>query len=417
MAKRKRRKSKKNKKMEKSVAIVLFIVIIAVFCFGVFKIGPFGIVLNNVLSFLLGNYYFFCLFTFMFFLIQILFEANKLELKTSNIIGIVLLNLAVIMLSAFMFPSTVKDSTLINNLFENLKYILSDTVNYGGGLIGTSLFVFFVKLFNMAGAIMVEVLLFVLSLILIVPLHYFKSFFDKSKDALDYAHDSLDDALKEREIKKKEEEIRRKTLEEKKVIDSLNGQFNIMSDGDKSLDSLYIDYPKKETTEEKDEFISSYQGEFFLSADKTPVKEEVVPDNSKTADFIFSEPEIKPEPEPAVKEEVKETESVIEKPKVLKKDTFKNYRLPNSKQLLLSSINSNSTKNKTSAQIKGRKLIEILSKFGIKAELLDIHIGPSVTKFEIRPDSGVNLSRFHSISDNIKMELAARDIRIEAPIP
>lgn len=403
--------------MEKSVAIVLFIVIIAVFCFGVFKIGPFGIVLNNVLSFLLGNYYFFCLFTFMFFLIQILFEANKLELKTSNIIGIVLLNLAVIMLSAFMFPSTVKDSTLINNLFENLKYILSDTVNYGGGLIGTSLFVFFVKLFNIAGAIMVEVLLFVLSLILIVPLHYFKSFFDKSKDALDYAHDSLDDALKEREIKKKEEEIRRKTLEEKKVIDSLNGQFNIMSDGDKSLDSLYIDYPKKETAEEKDEFISSYQGEFFLSADKTPVKEEVVPDNSKTADFIFSEPQIKPEPEPAVKEEVKETEPVIEKPKVLKKDTFKNYRLPNSKQLLLSSINSNSTKNKTSAQIKGRKLIEILSKFGIKAELLDIHIGPSVTKFEIRPDSGVNLSRFHSISDNIKMELAARDIRIEAPIP
>ena len=48
---------------------------------------------------------------------------------------------------------------------------------------------------------------------------------------------------------------------------------------------------------------------------------------------------------------------------------------------------------------------------------MDIHIGPSVTKFEIRPDSGVNLSRFHSISDNIKMELAARDIRIEAPIP
>ena len=55
MAKRKRRKSKKNKKMEKSVAIVLFIVIIAVFCFGVFKIGPFGIVLNNVLSFSSGK--------------------------------------------------------------------------------------------------------------------------------------------------------------------------------------------------------------------------------------------------------------------------------------------------------------------------------------------------------------------------
>ena len=48
---------------------------------------------------------------------------------------------------------------------------------------------------------------------------------------------------------------------------------------------------------------------------------------------------------------------------------------------------------------------------------MDIHIGPSVTKFEIRPDSSVKVSRISSIQDNIKMELAARNIRIEAPIP
>ena len=117
MAKRRKRKSNKNKGMEKSVAIVLFIVIVAIFCFGVFKIGPFGIVLNNILSFLLGNYYFFCLISFMFFLISLLFKEKKFELKVSNICGIILLNIAIIMLSAFMYPGITQDENLISSLF------------------------------------------------------------------------------------------------------------------------------------------------------------------------------------------------------------------------------------------------------------------------------------------------------------
>lgn len=415
MAKKRRRKSNKNKGMEKSVAIVLFIVIVTIFCFGVFKIGPFGIVLNKLLSFLLGNYYFFPLLTFMFFLLSMFFKEKKFELKTSNISGIILLNIAVIMLSAFMFPSVVKDESLLTALFENLKYLLNSNINFGGGLIGTALYVLFVKLFNYAGALIILILLFILSLILLVPLKYFKSFFVRSKDALEYAHDSLDDALKAKEEKKKQEEIKRKTDEEQKVIASLNGQFNITSDIDKSLNSLYIDYPEKRPQED---LAKNYSGDFFLSADNSePIKKS----SSQDIDLTFArddkEEEIKTEVKPEIKEDCTKEEIPAKKPEVLKKDLFKNYRLPNYRNLLLSSVNSNSTKNKTSAQIKGRKLIEILAKFGIKAELVNIHIGPSVTKFEIRPDSGVNLSRFHSISDNIKMELAAKDIRIEAPIP
>lgn len=412
MAKRRKRKSNKNKGMEKSVAIVLFIVIVAIFCFGVFKIGPFGIVLNNILSFLLGNYYFFCLISFMFFLISLLFKEKKFELKVSNICGIILLNIAIIMLSAFMYPGITQDESLISSLFENLKYLLNANTNFGGGLIGTSLFVLFVKLFNYAGALIVLILLFVLSLILIVPLRYFKSFFHKSKGAFEYARDSLDDAIKAKEEKKKQEEIKRKTDEEKKVIASLNGQFNITSDIDKSLNSLYIDYPQKTVQEDNQ---MNYSGDYFLQADNTQKNKST----TQEIDFAFTKDkksEIVKQEEPVQEEKIIE-EVPHKDPQVIRKDLYKNYRLPNYRNLLLSSINSSSTKNKTSAQIKGRKLIEILSKFGIKAELINIHIGPSVTKFEIRPDSGVNLSRFHSISDNIKMELAAKDIRIEAPIP
>ncbi|MCI5774049.1 MAG: DNA translocase FtsK, partial [Erysipelotrichaceae bacterium] len=50
-------------------------------------------------------------------------------------------------------------------------------------------------------------------------------------------------------------------------------------------------------------------------------------------------------------------------------------------------------------------------------KLIATHIGPSVTKFEVKPDASVKVSKIQGLSDNIKMELAARDIRIEAPIP
>ncbi|HZJ86313.1 MAG TPA: DNA translocase FtsK, partial [Erysipelotrichaceae bacterium] len=95
----------------------------------------------------------------------------------------------------------------------------------------------------------------------------------------------------------------------------------------------------------------------------------------------------------------------------------KAYQLPPFELLDTKIESGKSAKNKSAAQIKGDKLIDVLSDFNIKADLVDIHIGPSVTKFEIRPDSSVKVSRISSIQDNIKMELAARNIRIEAPIP
>ena len=67
--------------------------------------------------------------------------------------------------------------------------------------------------------------------------------------------------------------------------------------------------------------------------------------------------------------------------------------------------------------MKGERVIEILKNFNIEAQLLNTYIGPSVTKFEIKPDSSVKINKIMNISDNIKMELAAKDIRIEAPIP
>ncbi len=69
------------------------------------------------------------------------------------------------------------------------------------------------------------------------------------------------------------------------------------------------------------------------------------------------------------------------------------------------------------AKEKAKRLLEVLSQFGIEASLIDIHIGPAVTKFELKPDSNVKISKIASIQDNLMMELAVKTLRIEAPIP
>ena len=63
------------------------------------------------------------------------------------------------------------------------------------------------------------------------------------------------------------------------------------------------------------------------------------------------------------------------------------------------------------------KLQETLESFGVRVKMGDISLGPSVTRYELIPEQGVKVSRITSLSDDIKLSLAASDIRIEAPIP
>ncbi|MDB5052025.1 MAG: cell division protein FtsK [Bacilli bacterium] len=64
-----------------------------------------------------------------------------------------------------------------------------------------------------------------------------------------------------------------------------------------------------------------------------------------------------------------------------------------------------------------RKLEATLESFGVKTKVLEVVRGPAVTRYEIQPDVGVKVSRIVSLTDDIALALAAKDIRMEAPIP
>ena len=68
--------------------------------------------------------------------------------------------------------------------------------------------------------------------------------------------------------------------------------------------------------------------------------------------------------------------------------------------------------------IRNKRVIEeTLSHFGIAAAVVDVFVGPVVTRYELKPAAGVKLSRIEALSDDLSLALAARTLRIEAPIP
>ncbi|MEZ3434132.1 MAG: DNA translocase FtsK [Lachnospiraceae bacterium] len=77
------------------------------------------------------------------------------------------------------------------------------------------------------------------------------------------------------------------------------------------------------------------------------------------------------------------------------------------------------TKGESDESLRGTamKLQQILQNFGVNVTVTNVSCGPSVTRYELQPEMGVKVSKIVGLADDIKLNLAAADIRIEAPIP
>ncbi len=126
-----------------------------------------------------------------------------------------------------------------------------------------------------------------------------------------------------------------------------------------------------------------------------------------------------PEPRPAAKpkEEVAPVSAEdISKEIEEKKSPEKPYILPSTDLLDLPKGNKNGN-TEQSLMDTANKLQKVLADFGVEVKITDVSCGPTVTRYELEPAPGVKVSRITNLSDDIKLNLAAADIRIEAPIP
>lgn len=92
------------------------------------------------------------------------------------------------------------------------------------------------------------------------------------------------------------------------------------------------------------------------------------------------------------------------------------YQLP-SPDLLTKVPATDQTADLKNIKKNTQTLQQTLQSFGVEAKVENVNLGPSVTKYELRPAVGVKVSRITHLADDLALALAAKDIRIEAPIP
>ena len=93
-----------------------------------------------------------------------------------------------------------------------------------------------------------------------------------------------------------------------------------------------------------------------------------------------------------------------------------NYSYPPT-SLLASPTAGSKPMGSNEATATGEKLVEVLRSFGVETRVVDISHGPTVTRYELQPCTGVKISKITNLADDIALNLAASGVRIEAPIP
>ena len=258
----------------------------------------------------------------------------------------------------------------------------------GGGMIGAVLFALFYYLFDEAGTQLVGFILIIIGIILLTGktfgqtiLSFFMSIFKwMKKQWLAFTDDLLNwkQQWKINRSEKKESKETKEIKEKKPLI------------VEKKTDEQVIEPIQEEVRPEP--IISSFTDKVNHVNEKPGIQEpEVV------------EVEDEPEAEEAPPITFTEVENV-------------DYELPTMSLLKLPQHTDQSGEYKMIHE-NAAKLEKTFQSFGVKANVTQVHLGPAVTKYEVHPSAGVKVSKIVSLTDDLALALAAKDIRMEAPIP
>lgn len=371
-AKRKKRTTRKRNTKKRTTTqtqsnilrVCLLLCGMALSLIALMRLGTVGLLVYQLASFFVGSLAMLLLLLIFIGCFFFLFRKKSIGLPSRYCFAFLFFVLAWILFVAIREYKDLPNPSMFTFFKEtlfNFGKIVTAKQSTQSGLLGALLYDIFVRLFDVAGSYVVTGLFFILGLVLTT-------------------YDYFIDWLKNREEKpKKVKEKKEPKKELKRKIPSKRKEKEV------EQQDLWIDLDDVEDIE--------------------PFQEVIVPepeDSIETKD---------PEPVPNEKKESPAPEFGFGK------ESYKDYKCPPLSVLDNLERKSKNNANATSAKEQGRKLIEILNEFGVEAQLVGIHIGPSVTKFEIKPELGVRVNKISNLQYDLKMGLAATDIRIEAPIP
>ena len=400
MAKKKKKRRTKKSERQQYYALTSFIMLLIVFI-SVFQLGTLGEYIDSIFTYLFGVSRY---FTYIIIVLTSIYVAMNHNFPfTKRMFGYVLLQFGLI----FLFHSVlyIKNRTLISNYytFDEVRSLISQTgaKNFtGGGVIGQVLFTAMNNTLSFIGTVILAAVFIYFSVIMIrnksVETELRKDF-SRVAALLTLSGEKISTKTSELIEKNKEnrKERPKKEKKEKKapVIET-----------DDSIET-----PIEKPSVEEELVQETYEPEIVGSDDFE--EDSIVESKETRRDIEYDEEEL---------EETIDEESVEDNTPLDELDDEEIKELLEYKTPPITLLKDAEVTEKMSNDVvlkQGKVLEETLHNFGVKAKVSKIRIGPAVTQFEVQPDIGVKVSRIINLQNDIALSLAAKDIRIEAPIP
>lgn len=309
-------------------------------------------------------------------------------------------------------------------------YRFSAEGHCGGGVIGGFLGGGMYSLLGMVGTIIIMLVLMIVCLVLVTERSFVNGVKKGGKAVIDTARTDVD---RRKEMARERMEVRAAEKEKKLRMDKkVSGVTSVsqltLKESEKSA-PVSTAYDEEDDGQMTMEALSKIRirglEDMPAAADERVLGQEIGQGSKKKAQNSSeaSTPEsasVKEKtPVKEVKEKAKLTESDLDLSDDIRKAAVKpkaEYKFP-PYQLLSKGVRKSNGDNGKQLRETALRLQQTLHTFGVNVTVTDISQGPAVTRYELQPEVGVKVSKIVNLADDIKLNLAATDIRIEAPIP
>lgn len=462
------RPRKKAKAIRTNLKFELYgIIILTLSIIALSREGPVARALTYLFRFMIGAWDFIFPLVFIYIGLYVMVKRQWPIWKTSRKAGILLMLLALLIMSHIslfeqLYPKGKFTASMIlsqswSSMVDGLKAtdkgqaILTNEV--GGGMVGASLYALLYSLFANIGAKLIQYTLFIIGFILLTGLSIV-DMMEKVRGKQSFADTLLAQYIKRKVLERRNRRAAMQAKKKTAAVPYIPDESEFDEETLKPERKVKKEAKKRSLFQDLQGLLQPKQSKASVGPDAAalddrdePMAEEKVysMNNSHDEQTVYRQ-EAEPEADPMIpvirdfQEQVQqEVTSHLHTPAAAKpssvspgepsaedtgsaedfnihnKPTAIPYELPSFE--LLAKPNLSKGADSLDYKAVARKLEATLESFGVRAKVLEVVRGPSVTRYEIQPDVGVKVSRIVSLTDDIALALAAKDIRMEAPIP
>lgn len=456
--------------------VILWIVVAVSLLLFISNFGVGGTIGNAVSRFFFGI---FGLIAYIFPIVLLVGTFFAVSNKGNKVAAVKIIASCLFVLFLCMLIELVTDKTEVKTAIEAYHY--SFETKFGGGLLGGFLAHLLYPNFGMIGAYVIDIIVLIISLVLITERSALKGMqkggkkvYESAKVSNERHRERVEQRREERELRRMDRKVEGVAIdtrilpqkpagaseeiseihmendvelpdvkEEKHVTLTAKGsvtpafseevlasfaepepQMMEPSMGNSFAEEMFVKEPSIEKPFMGEPSVEeSFAGEAFSEEELPDMEQLFAAEAQQFMEPVFSEENDMPVDEVFASEfggngiegfseetdkEVSEENAVIEQPP-------KEYQFPPLD--LLKKNEKQAGDSKKQLQETATKLQQTLKNFGVNVTITNISCGPTVTRYELQPEMGVKVSKIVNLSDDIKLNLAAADIRIEAPIP